>query len=239
MPAYRDPDDELVVLFKHLAQPNELKSLEAGRPIFDEIEVCEIRSGGSKDVKVAPATYFTRWIDDPLTGQQRKQSYAERFAYQYRQFKAQASQTKSGTPLEHAPFLSEGRRAELRAQNVYTVEQLAAIEGAELKNLGPGGRDMKNAAMEYITEGQSLAPNKKMLAELEALKARNAILEEDHQAKKNHEPQSDEGEFEGMSAEQLREFIKTNSGQEPIGANNMNRKTLIRLAMNLRQDKVA
>jgi len=239
MPAYRDPDDELVVLFKYQAFPNDAKSLAEGRPIFDDVEVCEIRSGGSKDVKVYNSTDFTRWIDDPLTRQQRKQTYAERFSHQYRQFKSSAAQTKTGTPLDHAPFLSEGRRAELRAQNVYTVEQLADIEGNELKNLGPGGRDMKNAAMEYITETRNSAPNKQMMAELEALKARNAILEEDMQAKKNREPQSDEGEFEGMSAEQLREFIKTNSGQEPIGANNMNRKTLIRLAMNLRQDKVA
>ena len=57
-------------------------------------------------------------------------TYAERFARQYQQFKAQAAQTKSGTPLEYAPFLTEARRAELRALNIYTVEALAAIDGA-------------------------------------------------------------------------------------------------------------
>ena len=239
MAVQRDPDDVLVVLFKHLAQENQTKSLEAGRPIYDDIEVCEIRAPGSKDVKVFPATAFTRWIDDPFTGRQTKQSYAERFPHQYRQFKAQATQTKSGTPLEHAPFLTEARRAEMRAQNVYTVEQLADIEGAELKNLGISGRELKNAAVEYIEAGKSSAPNMKMMAELEALRARNAVLEEDLQAKKNR-PQSLEDEFEAMSLDQLREFITTNTGQAPMGNfSGMNKRTLIRMAIDCRPEKVA
>ena len=237
MPAYRDPDDVLVVLFKYFAQENEAKSLEAGRPIYDDIEVCEIRAPGSRDVKVFPATAFSRWLDDPHTGRQTKQTYAERFAHQYRQFKANAAQTKTGTPLDHAPFLSEGKRAELKAQNLYTVEALADIEGAELKNLGPSGREMKTKAMEYIAESKMAAPNKQMVAELEALRARNAALEEDMQAKKNAEDA--EGEFANMDLDQIREYITVNSGQEPIGAKNMNRKTLVRLAANLRPEKVA
>jgi hypothetical protein len=174
-----------------------------------------------------------------MTGRQTKQTYAERFRHQYQQFKRDAAQTKTGTPLNIAPFLTDGRRAELRAQNVYTVEQLADIEGAELKNLGPGGRDMKNKAMEYIVEARSAAPNRQMLAELEALKARNAILEEDLQAKKNVEAAAASGdsEFDNMSLEQLREYITAQSGQQPLGA--MNRKTLIRMAQNSRPDKVA
>ena len=236
MAVQRDPDDVLVVLFKHLAQENPIKSLEAGRPIYDDIEVCEIRAPGSKDVKVFPATAFTRWIDDPFTGRQTKQSYAERFPHQYRQFKAQATQTKSGTPLEHAPFLTEARRAEMRAQNIYTVEALAAIDGAELKNLGTGGRELKNAAMEYMAEAKSAAPNLQLQNELEQLRARNAILEEDLSAKKAREAQIN-GEFEGMELDELRQFITTNTGHPPHGS--LNKKTLIRMAIECRPDKAA
>jgi hypothetical protein len=234
MRANQDPDEVLVVLFKYHAEENELKTLEAGRPIFDDKEMCEIRAPGSKDIKVFPAHFFSRWVDDPRTGRQYKQTYAERFRHQYQQFKAQASQTKTGTPLEHAPFLSEGKRSEFRAQNIYTVEQLADIEGAELKNLGPGGREMKNAAMAYIEEGKATAPNMQMMAELEALKARNAVLEGDFKIK-----QEEEGEFAAMEPDEIREYIKANTGQEPLGLKNMNRKTLVRLAMNARPDKVA
>ena len=182
--AVRDPDDVAVVLFKHQSFKNEAKSLAEGREIHDDIEVCEIRFPGAKDWKSFPATALsTQWIRDPYTGAEKQITYAERFPHQYQQFKARAAQTKSGTPLDYAPFLTEARRAELRAQNVYTVEQLAAIEGTELKNLGPGGREYKNDAEDYLAESKAGAPNLQMAAELEALRARNAVLEEDAKIK--------------------------------------------------------
>jgi hypothetical protein len=238
MSANKDPDDLLVVLFKHYALPNKAKSLAEGRPIFDDEEMCEIRSPGSKDVKVFPAHTFARWVDDYMTGEQTKQSYAERFSHQYRQFKAKAAQTKSGTPLDFAMFLSEGRRSELRAQNVYTIEQLADIEGSELKNLGPGGREMKNAAMTFINEGRASAPNQQMADELAAMKARNAILEEDAERRKQMMlAESGDGEFDAMSLDQLRAYITEQTGQAPMGS--LNRKNLMRMAVSVRPEKAA
>ncbi|HEX3412880.1 MAG TPA: hypothetical protein VHT00_14265 [Stellaceae bacterium] len=232
----RDPDDVLVVIFKYLPMQNQAKTLAEGRPIFDDVEVCEVRAPGSKDVKVFPATAFTRWETDPMTGDQRKVSYAERFSHQYRQFKAAAAQTKTGTPLEHAPFLTEGRRAELRAQNVYTVEQLAAIDGAELKNLGPGGREFKNKAIEFIEESKTTAPNLQLAAELEVLRARNAVLEEDVVSLRSAKARA-EKEFEDMSDEQLRDYVTANTGGKPHGT--LPRKSLLRMAMEARPDKAA
>jgi hypothetical protein len=232
-----DPDEVLVALFKNHAVPNEARTLQEGRPIFDDIEVVEIRSPGSRDVKVFPATAMSHWQSNPYNGEQVKVTYAERFAHQYRQFKALAAQTKSGTPLTHAPFMSEGKRAEMRAQNIYTVEALAAIDGAELKNLGAGGRELKNAAMEYMAEAKAnTAPSLQLQNELEVLRARNAILEEDLAAKKAREAQ-ELSEFEGMDLPELREYIATNTGQAPHGA--LNRKTLVRMASECKPDKAA
>jgi hypothetical protein len=59
------------------------------------------------------------------------------------------------------------------------VEALAAIDGQELKNLGPGGREMKNAAMEYLEETKRGAVNTQMQAELEGLRAQNAAMADD------------------------------------------------------------
>ena len=234
--ARRDPDEALVALFKTHATLNEGKSIKEGRPIFDDIEVVEIRAPGSRDFKVFPATAFSHWEISPYNGEQTKVTYAERFRHQYQQFKAKTAQTKSGTPLEYAPFMSVGKCAEMRAQNIYTVEALAAIDGAELKNLGPGGRELKNAAMEYMAEAKSTAPNLQLQNELEQLRARNAILEEDNALKKAREAAA-ESEFEGMELEELRQYIATNSGQAPHGS--LNRKTLIRMANECRPDKAA
>jgi len=232
----RNPDEVLVALFKNHATPNEARSLAEGRPIYDDVEVCEIRTPGSRDVKVFPATAVSHWEINPFDQSQRKVTYAERFAHQYQQFKRHEVQTKSGTPLDYAPFLSEGKRAELRAQNIYTVEALAAIDGAELKNLGTGGRELKNAAVDYMAEAKKGAPNAQLQAELEQLKARNAILEEDAAAHAQREKNA-EAEFDNMTIDGLRDYITTNTGQAPIGS--LNRKTLVRMAINCKPAKAA
>jgi hypothetical protein len=235
--ARQDPDDVLVALFKNHAALNDAKSLEAGRPIYDDIEVVEIRSPGSRDFKVFPANAFSHWQTHPHTGEQTKITYAERFVHQYQQFKRHAAQTKSGTPLDYVPFLSEGKRAELRAQNIYTIEALAAIDGQELKNLGLGGRDLKNAAAEYIADTKAnIAPNMQLQAELEQLRARNAVLEEDAIAKKEIAKRI-EAEFEEMDLVQIREYITTHTGQAPMGS--LNKKNLVRMAMECRPNRAA
>lgn len=227
----RDPDENLVVTFKYLPMENAAESLKEGRPIFEDVEQCEIRAPGMKDVKIFPAHFFSHWITDPFTGGQRQVTYAERFQHQYRQFQNHAAQTKVGTPLDYAKFLTDARRAELRAMNVYTVEALAAVEGAELKNLGMGGREMKNQAVAWLEETKSGAVNKQMEVELEALRARNVILEEDVATLRNLKAKA-EAEFAEMSDEQLKEFITANTGHRPQG--NPNRKTLIRMALDAR-----
>lgn len=139
--------------------------------------------------------------------------------------------TISGTPLAHAPFLTEARRAEMRALNVYTVEQLAAIDGNELKNLGAGGRELKNSAMDYIETSKRAAPDLAMKAELEQLRARNEVLEDDmkmlREAKEQQKSNPDSN-FDGMGDEQLREFIASHTGGSPKG--DVPRKTLLRMA---------
>jgi hypothetical protein len=72
-----------------------------------------------------------------------------------------------------------------------------------------------------------------MQAELEALRAKNAVLQEDLESAKA----SGEGEFRDMNLEQLREFITAHTGHAPIGT--ANRKTLVRMAMEARPEKVA
>src|SRR5882672_10105594 len=99
-----DPDASLLVLFRNFAVKNESKSALEGRPIFDDMEIVEVRFPGSRSMSPFPATAVSHWAVDPHTGGQVQVTYAERFARQYQQFKAHTAQTKSGTPLSHAPF---------------------------------------------------------------------------------------------------------------------------------------
>src|SRR5262245_6637514 len=137
-------------VFKMMAFKDEAASKKAGRPIYSDWEMCELRIAGSKDFPCVPSLSFSHWIVDEESGEQRAITYAERFAKQYQQFKAREHQTKLGTPLDYLPFLTEGKRAELKALSIYTAEALAELEGQPLKNLGLGGRELKNKAQDYL-----------------------------------------------------------------------------------------
>jgi hypothetical protein len=228
----RDPDASLVPVFKNHYVINNARTAAEGRPIYDDMEVVEIRAAGSRAVGVYPAMEFSHWAIDPETGGQVKISYAERFRRQYQQFKTHAQQTKSGTPLAHAPFLTEARRAELKALNIYTVEALSTVDGQELKNLGQGGRELKNQAQDYIAESRAGASTTQLQAEMEALRALNQTLADDNAMLKHKVaapvPTPGADEFEDMSPDQLREYIAANTGHAPQGS--LSPKTLMRMA---------
>jgi hypothetical protein len=67
-----------------------------------------------------------------------------------------------------------------------------------------------------------------MLAELEALRARNAVLEEDMTALKTSHQRAEQ-ELDEMSDEQLRDYVTSNTGKTPVGT--LPRKQLKRMAM--------
>jgi hypothetical protein len=228
-------DTGLVAVFRNGIVKNIAKSTEAGRPIFDDVELVEIRSAGSKDYGVFPAMDFSHWDIDQDTGEQRKYTYAERFSRQYQQFKSHQQQTKAGTPLDYLPFLTEAKRAELRALNIYTAEALAIVDGPELKNLGPSGRELKNQAIAFLENSSDMARVTKLEAELAEMRARNQVLEDDIKLVASQKPLVTE--FDGMSDEQLRTHIKTLTGTELKG--NLPRKTLIRMAQEHKENVAA
>ena len=62
------------------------------------------------------------------------------------------------------------------------------------------------------------------------------MLEEDNELLKT-KLLSGEAEFEDMSVDVLKEYIRVNTGAAPVG--NPSRRTLIRMAMDCRPDKAA
>lgn len=216
--------------------PNEGASAQAGRPIYDDVEVCELRFAGSKNVFVFPATSMSHWEVDEVTGMgQRIVTYAERFSQQYRQFRAREHQTKAGTPLDYLPFLTEARRAELRALNIYTAEALAGVDGLELKNLGPQGREFKNHAIEFLASSDDNAKLSQMQQRIDELMAKQAVLEQDLEAAKNGKSQKTS--YDDMTDDQLRAHIKAITGVDPKG--NLPRKTLLRMIEEQREVQAA
>jgi hypothetical protein len=144
-----DADKKLFVVFFREAVHNEFKSLEAGRPIFDDIDMIRIHTPGSRDTMVGHAHY----------------GYQQRFPKQWAQYKNGMEQTVSGTPLNQVPWLTVGQVAELQVMNIKSVEQLAGMPDNVAQKF-MNHQALKQQATAFLEAAKGAAPLLKMQAEL-------------------------------------------------------------------------
>lgn len=204
---------------------------EAGRPIFKDMECVEIRMAANKQtVAVFPAHDTWKW--DDIDGVRQPVTYAMRFPEQYKRFKANEAQAMSGTPLEELPFLTQAKRSELKALSIYTAEALASLDGQNLKNLGMGGRELRNQAEAYLNRATDSAAVTRMASEIEQLKATIAGLQAVPSIAP--EPAQVDSPFNDMDDESLKVWISDATGSRPRG--NPSHETLVRMASEINDD---
>jgi hypothetical protein len=144
-------DHKLMVNFYVRAVQNTFKSSQEGRPIFDEKEYVRIIiPGDTKSV-----------IDAPVNDE-----YRGRFRDRYERFKKGLVQAQSGTPLEIWPQMTIGLVAELKAMQIFTVEQLADLADAQAQKI-MGSHDLRRRAQAFLDAAKGEAANSKMAMELE------------------------------------------------------------------------
>lgn len=130
-------DKRLMVSFRKVAVMSPLKSSQAGRAVYDEIDYITIRTPGNQ----------LSVIEAPVT----ENNYQYRFQDRYQRWLTTQSNVESGTPLESFPYLLHkvGMLAELKAINVVTVEQLANISDTGIQGF-MGGRELRKRAKEWL-----------------------------------------------------------------------------------------
>ena len=154
-----EKDDKLYIKFHTEAVLHPAKSTQAGRPIYDDVDMITIRTPGSQLTSiVAPVKY-----------------YMDRFGAKYRDWKSSQLQAASGTPLENFPFLftKPSLIAELKYRNIFTVEQLAELTDSG-KQAIMGGHELCKRAAQWLeqtllnAEDAEKAELKQKLANMEA-----------------------------------------------------------------------
>lgn len=235
--------NRVIATFRHHSVPDKKASLKAGRPIFHDMEVCEIRMAANRQtVGVFPAHDVWKKRENEF-GHFEAVTYAMRFPDQYRAFKQGLTQAQTGTPLEELPFLSQSKRLELKALGVHTAEALAALDGQELRNIGIGGRDFKNKAQEYINRAAGVVDMSKINAENDELRQQIADLQARVEAMNGdgQKPQTSDvsqSPFADMDADAIKLWIADNNGgKKPVG--NPNHDTLVRMADELNTELAA
>ncbi len=211
---------------------NPAKSRQEGRPIFEEVEMVKIQIvGDPKNSLIAPAQSASR--RHPETGE--AWTYAEQYPEHYRYFRDHLDQSAAdGTPLSEAPWLSAAQRAELKALKITTIEGLAGLDGTPLSRIGMGGRELKNKAQAWLDAAAGNAPVARMVEELASRDAIIAQLQADMAAlmagtvapvKSEPEPDAGDSPFEAWDDEDIKNWIKDQTGNRPLG--NPAHKTLV------------
>lgn len=144
---------------------------EAGRPIMVEEERVEYRIAGNRNfVPHFQAHEFHEWVDGEEV------THAMRWPKEYKHFKETGGNSAQGTPLQNLPGLTKVQLSTLKTLSVFSIESLANIEGRELKNLGPGGHEMKRSAQQYLAAAAGRLDLNGVLQQMAELKAQNEQL---------------------------------------------------------------
>lgn len=202
-----EADRALSVQFFLAPIENPKKSKEEGRPIYDEVEMVSIMAAGNTKTEFTARADRMHW-----DGNNNKQwTYAERFPDHYAQFKQGIAEQVSGTPITEAPFLTVGQKAELKADGIKTIEQLAAMSDTNIRRKGMGYRERVDKARAYL---DATTGTTQVFKELEDLRAQLAAL----QGEKAPETPAEAPVmgFDQYSDEDLRNML-TDAGKTPDG----------------------
>ena len=115
----------------------EWKSRQEGRPIFEDREFVRIIiPGDRRSMAVEPVG----------------EAHRSRWSREYQAFQAGREAPVEGTPLSEWPvsLMSPARVQELAYFNLRTVEQMAAVNDAQLQNLGMGARELRERARTWL-----------------------------------------------------------------------------------------
>lgn len=157
-------DAQLMVRFFIHPELSVYQSKERGVPVYNDVEMIEVFQPGEKESVKQLVTDFHRM----------------RFPKQYENFKNGKEQQGSGTPLDLL-FPSEPSIVlTLKAVNIFSIQQLAALNDHAIGALPMGGRQLVERAKNYLRTSQTgadlnrMEEMQKQIAELQAaLQAKN------------------------------------------------------------------
>ena len=162
-----EPGAGIFPRFYTRAKENPVKSRDQGRVVCEEFDYVEILIAGDNKTK----------IDRKVT-----EADINRWPEHYKAFKEKQAAPEVGTPIAQWSVVSEGRRMELLALNIKTVEALAELPDPGITRLGMGGRELVKKARAFIEQAAEMAPINKLIdknAELEErVKAQEAQIKE-------------------------------------------------------------
>ena len=144
-------DDQNLVMFSRKSVHNAVKSEQAGRPVYDEVDFIRIQTPGDR----------LNIIERPV-----QTSDPQRWPGHWAAYKQGQEQTPIGTPIDllfpQHPAIADN----CRAVGIQTVEMLANLNDHGQSTLGMGALDYVNYAKQYLNAATKGVPFHQMQSEL-------------------------------------------------------------------------
>lgn len=170
-------DDKLLVRFRLDLLHNEAKSVESGRPKYDEVPFVRVQVPGDKDNVIdEPVCSRPDVVSNPF----HPKNYPQRFPKLWAAFKAGISQDGlTGTPLEKWSQIPRNEVVEMAHFGVKTVEHLAGMSDAVCQR-GMGWTARRQAAQDFLAASKDSSHITQMRDELNKRDALLAGLQKQH-----------------------------------------------------------
>jgi hypothetical protein len=153
-------DEKLFVKFYPYYTENVEKTIEEGRPVYDDCDFIRIVTPGDRN----------NIVDRPV-----RASDKFRFAKQYEHYKQHGAQALTGTVLEEWPMISRAMVENLKTVGFHTVEQLAEARDDIVQRF-PGMTMLKQKAQNYLDLAKGAAPVAKLESALAEAVNQNEVL---------------------------------------------------------------
>ena len=172
---FMDPEDKQVrlIIWWDEAQ-NAQRTKEAGFPVYDRAIKLAVMTPGS------PMQQFSTIVERiDMDGKSDKSDlYYKKYQAQIEMFKAgEKGPEAKGLPLTQWATMDRAMAKTYSAAGIYTVEQLAELEGTQLQGLGIGAQTWKKKAIAHLAQMNSGAEVSRLSNENADLSKRLAELE--------------------------------------------------------------
>lgn len=168
-PQFKTADGCALRIWRDTAKNNFL-SERMGRPVFDDVILCEVISPGSRD-----STPVFEVVRDYHPDHNSPRAFGLKYA-ELRQYIDEFEKNEdidsslAGTPLKEWAEMPRTLAATLRAANVYTVDALSSLPDTKLSIVGPDGRTWRTKALAYIENAKNGAFATQLAADLDRMR---------------------------------------------------------------------